>query len=317
MASSILLSDNGVSSGSAGIKTTGGNDGVLLLQTTTSGGTATTAVTVDNAQNVGVGVTPSASSVTTLEMTNGFVVTKGDVTYGGYLAGNAYYNSGWKYKTSNPAIAYALAGGGGQHQWFTAASGTAGNAITFTQAMTLDASGRLLLNATSVPSAFAAALQYIEGSTSTYNLLTIKDTGTSYSTGNYYALFGNSTNGTAGSIAHNAAGTVAFQTSSDQRLKENIVDAPAALDKINSIKVRSYDWKEDQLHVDYGFIAQELYQLVPEAVGKGDEEQELVDARGTWQVEYGRLTPLLVKAIQEQQALITSLTERITALEAK
>jgi hypothetical protein len=57
MASSILLSDNGVSSGSAGLKSSGGNDGVLLLQTTTSGGTSTTAVTVDTSQNVGIGTT--------------------------------------------------------------------------------------------------------------------------------------------------------------------------------------------------------------------------------------------------------------------
>jgi hypothetical protein len=48
---SIILSDNGVSSGSAGIKTTGANDGTLVLQTTTSGGTPTTAVTLDNSQN--------------------------------------------------------------------------------------------------------------------------------------------------------------------------------------------------------------------------------------------------------------------------
>jgi hypothetical protein len=54
MASTIILSDNGVSSGSAGLKETGGNDGVLILQTTTSGGTATNAVYVDNAQNVGI-----------------------------------------------------------------------------------------------------------------------------------------------------------------------------------------------------------------------------------------------------------------------
>ena len=53
---STILSDNGVSSGTAGIKTTGSNDGQLALQTTTAGGTATTAMTIDTSQNVGVGV---------------------------------------------------------------------------------------------------------------------------------------------------------------------------------------------------------------------------------------------------------------------
>jgi hypothetical protein len=56
MTSTVILSDNGVSSGSAGLKSQGGNDGILLLQTTTAGGTVTTAVTIDNSQNVLVGM---------------------------------------------------------------------------------------------------------------------------------------------------------------------------------------------------------------------------------------------------------------------
>jgi hypothetical protein len=54
MASTYILSDNGVSSGSNGIKATGGNDGVLILQTTTAGGTATNALTIDALQQVGI-----------------------------------------------------------------------------------------------------------------------------------------------------------------------------------------------------------------------------------------------------------------------
>jgi hypothetical protein len=61
MASSIVLSDNGVTSGSAGIKSTGGNDGVLLLQTTTAGGVATTAVTISNTQVVTFANPPTAT----------------------------------------------------------------------------------------------------------------------------------------------------------------------------------------------------------------------------------------------------------------
>jgi hypothetical protein len=65
----IILSDNGVSSGSAGLKTTASNDGILALQTTTAGGTATTAVTIDTSQNVIVPVgritkTGTATSIT-------------------------------------------------------------------------------------------------------------------------------------------------------------------------------------------------------------------------------------------------------------
>ena len=61
MASTTILSDNGVSSGSAGYKITAGNDGVLILQTTTSGGTATNALAIDTSQNVGVGTSSPAT----------------------------------------------------------------------------------------------------------------------------------------------------------------------------------------------------------------------------------------------------------------
>ena len=70
MASSIVLSDNGASSGSAGLKQTAGNDGVLILQTTTSGGTATNAIYVNTSQNVGLGVTPNTWATYTSNFQN-------------------------------------------------------------------------------------------------------------------------------------------------------------------------------------------------------------------------------------------------------
>jgi len=152
MASSIVLSDNGVTSGSAGIKSTGGNDGVLLLQTTTAGGSATTAVTVDNAQNVGVGVTPSAwpSGQGAMQLKNGGLSAWALGGVNGYIYSNAYYDgSNNRYINNGFANSYAINNANGIHAWFNAASGTAGNAITFTQAMTLDASGNLLVGTTS------------------------------------------------------------------------------------------------------------------------------------------------------------------------
>ena len=64
MTTSTILSDNGVSSGTSGIKTSGGNDGTLQLQTTTSGGTATTAVTIDTSQNTLTQVQTTPPSLT-------------------------------------------------------------------------------------------------------------------------------------------------------------------------------------------------------------------------------------------------------------
>ena len=124
--------------------------GVLQLQTN---GT-TTAVTIDTNQNFGLGVTPSAwSGVTAFQNKSASIA----VTSNGNnmdLATNRYNNgtSDLFYQTGNYALMYEQASGSGAHRWFTStATGTAGNAITFTQAMTLNSSGNLGIG-TSSPS---------------------------------------------------------------------------------------------------------------------------------------------------------------------
>jgi hypothetical protein len=84
---STILSDNGVSSGSAGLKTTADSTGVLALQTSTSGGTATTALTIDTSQNVGIGTTSPASRLDINSSVNsGQVATfRSTATNGGYV----------------------------------------------------------------------------------------------------------------------------------------------------------------------------------------------------------------------------------------
>jgi hypothetical protein len=106
---------------------------------------------IDYSGNLGLGVTPSswstASTGRAIEVGSaGSLSARGTTTV--EVAGNAYYNgTNWIYRNSNSASNYTQSAG--IHSWNTAASGTAGNAITFTQAMTLDASGRLLIGATS------------------------------------------------------------------------------------------------------------------------------------------------------------------------
>ena len=100
-------------------------------------------MTLDASGNLGLGVTPSAwglSGQKVLQVLNaslsGYTSDEATVT------GNAYHNgTGWRYIATNYAEQYTMSSGA--HKWYTAASGTAGNAVTFTQAMTLDASGNL------------------------------------------------------------------------------------------------------------------------------------------------------------------------------
>jgi hypothetical protein len=104
-----------------------------------------------------------------------------------------------------------------------------------------------------------------------------------------------------GSITTNGSST-AFNTTSDQRLKDNIADADDAGSKIDSIQVRKFDWKADGSHQDYGMVAQELQTVAPEAVSTPENPDEMMG------VDYSKLVPMLVKEIQ-------TLRSRITALE--
>ena len=107
----------------------------------------TQSMTLDSSGNLGLGVNPSAWSGlgVAFETTGGALLGQG--TNNISLFQNTYYSAGFKYKTTNPASAYFQQAGA--HQWYTAPSGTAGNAISFTQAMTLDASGNLGIGITS------------------------------------------------------------------------------------------------------------------------------------------------------------------------
>jgi hypothetical protein len=103
---------------------------------------------------------------------------------------------------------------------------------------------------------------------------------------------------------------------SDARLKENIQDIDVGLDAVMALKPRKFDWKAGKgknIKGDRGWIAQEFETVFPEMINewkdpapKGEESYKSVAAD---------LIPVLVKAIQEQQAIITDLKARIETLE--
>ena len=102
---------------------------------------STVILTADDAGNLGLGVTPSAwgSGITVLEMPNsGFLAF---ASSSGNISTNTYFDTAYKYKATAAAARYGQAAGA--HVWHNAPSGTAGNPITWTQAMTLDNNGDL------------------------------------------------------------------------------------------------------------------------------------------------------------------------------
>ena len=103
---------------------------------------------LDSSGNLGLGVTPSAWAGNSKPLQSADASFWGTTSLTGYtsIGGNYFYDGTYKYiKTSTATDYYQYQGA---HAWRTAPSGTAGNAISFTQAMTLDASGNLGIGTT-------------------------------------------------------------------------------------------------------------------------------------------------------------------------
>jgi len=395
-----LNGDTGITT--PGLTNTGSTTIVALTTTgnTILGDASTDTLNVGNGNlvtdasgNVGVGVTPSAwrNTFKALQIL-GTATLSSNANTAVYLGSNWYTNSAGQdiYIANGAASIYSISSG--IHSWLTAPSGTAGNAITFTQAMTLDASANLLVGVTSNTNAnnrlyvvgplasytssattlatsatsasvrlsfakdssqsifmgmatdgtnYPSYLQAANGDGTTASNLTLQPfggnllVGATSTSGNVVQIYNNSnqagrininktTTGlfnalvftysgtTVGSIDYSNTGT-AFNTSSDIRMKKDIVDAGSASTKIDQIRIVSHGWKHDDAVVEFGVIAQELFNVAPQAVSAGDDGEEI---ETTWGVDYSKLVPLLIKAHQEQQAIITTLTARITALES-
>ena len=164
----------GTAGSAAGIAFVGRTDvqpaGIAAIQSTTGGGntslsfmyvgsnTTTEGMRLDNSGNLGLGVTPSASWFASSKAIQIGIsgapymglVQQTTTTCDGYMLWGARLSGDRAFQyttTGDPVCAYRQ--NAGTHNWFTAASGTAGNTISFTQAMTLDASGNLLVGGTS------------------------------------------------------------------------------------------------------------------------------------------------------------------------
>jgi len=157
--------------------------------------------------------------------------------------------------------------------------------------MRIDSSGNLVVGTTTA----SGKLTLDNASNTALTLLVSIDSG---GTGAHTHAEWRNTNGTVGSIVTTGSAT-AYNTSSDERLKENIVDAPAG--NIDVIRVRSFDWKADGTHQTYGVIAQELVDVAPEAVTQGETDDDM------WAVDYSKLVPMMIKEIQDLKAEVAAL----------
>ena len=127
----------------------------------------------------------------------------------------------------------------------------------------------------------------------------------------YFGYWVNSSASNVGSIKYTSTGST-FNTTSDARLKENIQPIADATDKLMSMKPVTHTWIADpEAPSVHGFIAQEMQEVVPEAVSGEDGGEEMMS------MDYGRITPVLVAALQDAHNKIEALEARINEMEAK
>jgi len=316
----MTLANATVSSGNATVTTltapTHNSASSLTFQTN---GT-TTAMTIDTSQNVGIGTTSPSQK---LHVSGGNArIDRISNTTSLILGGSPSDN--WEgdilFVTSNNQINWRVASNRVVSGALTFTPSTAVGGSTFTTpAVTIDASSNLLVGSTN------ASLTVGEGFKVFYNSGTNPYVGAVMSSStnaqqNYYLY---STGASAYRFYVGMAGTVyATNTTitgiSDERLKENIRDLDDGLTSVMALKPRKFDWKEGKganTKNARGFIAQEFETVFPDMIEQwkdpapeGEEPYKAVNAN---------LIPTLVKAIQEQQALITAQAETINALTAR
>jgi hypothetical protein len=193
---------------------------VLTSASSLASANLTGAVTVSGG-NVGIGVTPSAwgAVIRALQInTTGmslFTYTAGGTTdQYAFLTNNSYQNSGYAdtYVRTNPAAQYRQLNN--IHAWYNAPSGTAGTAISFTQAMTLDSSGNLLVNRTS---GLGSAKFVVEQDTTTANPMVVSNSRSTAAT-DYSIIFYR--NGSIVGSVQTSLSATSYVTGSDYRLKD-------------------------------------------------------------------------------------------------
>jgi len=212
---------------------------------------------------------------------------------------------------------------------------------TGTERMRITSSGTIGIG-DSTPTAFVD----IAFDTQQAHTLQLRNTNSSAG-GGKYIQFAKANGDFTGSITQSSdQNTVAFNTSSDYRLKENVSYDFDATSRLKQLKPARFNWISDENNTTIdGFIAHEVSGIVPEAItGEKDGTQDVGTIKDkddnvlhtdvleiakqdgeTWTktgtknvyqgIDQSKLVPLLTKALQEQQATIEALTARITALE--
>ena len=208
-------------------------------------------------------------------------------------------SSGQIKVTGSNASTVALSVGDTGTGFYNAGGNVLGISASGSEAARFDSTGAFYVGTTTTGSNVATGFTIQNPAGATYTTLGHAN---ATATGAAYTVFSYNS-GTIGSITQSGTTAVLFNTTSDQRAKENISDADDAGRKIDSIQVRKFDWKADGSHQDYGMVAQELQAVAPEAVSGDADSEDMMS------VDYSKLVPMLIKEIQSLRQRVAQLEE--------
>jgi hypothetical protein len=255
--------------------------------------------------NVGINTTGSTTSTPHL-----FLGTNLSMFNGGsddsYFGSNFYFNSAWFYRTANKASMIQQDGGTIIFK-NTDTTGTANAALTWSERMRITSGGELYWNLTGTTGgSLNGGGVLFRNNNGKYVQIS---TGVTFDTGliYFYKSDGAGSVTNTGSISTSGNLTL-YNTTSDYRFKQDLKDFNG-IEKILAIKMYDFAWKLDNTR-SYGVMAHELAEVLPYAVyGKKDAIQEDGEIQ-LQQVDYSKIVPILVKAIQELKAEIEQLKNK-------
>ena len=272
----------------------------ITPSTTVGGGTYSTPVAVFKATGeVGIGTTSPSGGKLHIYATN----TPTKFESSGLTLYNTYTNSNGNFGFVGSGN--GVASGGNANDFgiqavnnFVVATGGS------TERMRISSGGDVLIGTTSDPSASVTGFKVGDGTSGTF-VNNAKNVTTSTAHFNFF-----NPNGVVGSISTSGSAT-AYNTSSDYRLKENVVDLTGALDRVDQLEPKRFNFIADEDTTVDGFLAHEVQDIVPEAV-TGEKDAVDEDGNDIYQgIDQSKLVPLLVGAIKELRAEVNSLKAQI------
>ena len=310
-ANSIRIGEEG--SGLAQIRCYGpdtSTNGSLTLRTCRSNGLNNLDITFDSSGKVGIG-TSSPSYKLDVENTDNATYTAGNFIinasariHNSSTTTNSFASLAFRTASGDNAIGFQYTGTANQADFVIVADGGT-NGV---ERLRIDSSGMVRTFASTANGGLNVFTS--QAASTGANLILGQHSATSTTSGTLsFIVFSN------GDVrnTNNAYGSI-----SDQKLKENIVDAKSQWDDLKAIQVRNYNFIEGQTHTQIGVVAQEVELVSPGLVTESPDRDEDDNDLGTVtkSVNYSVLYMKAVKALQEAMDRIETLEAKVAALEA-